>query len=86
MTHVATLVTMGPRARRTLAAKWFLQGFRLSGKNFSGEQYDDIKYPALTSILLAEFARIYDAEVEASQNARDKAGAARGLTRSNEAK
>lgn len=55
-------MTMTPRALRAHAARWFLRGFRLSGKGFHGENYDTTKHPSLESLLLAEFDRIYDAE------------------------
>lgn len=54
-----TLITMSPAAHRALAAKWFLLGFRLSGKGFHGENYDVKRFPGLVSLLLAEFDRVY---------------------------
>jgi hypothetical protein len=42
------------------AAKWFLIGFSNSGRGFNGDNYDTSKHPALESILLAEFSRVYD--------------------------
>ena len=51
---------MTPAARRALAAKWFLIGFSNSGRGFNGDNYDPQKHPALESILLAEFDRVYE--------------------------
>lgn len=73
---------MSPHAVRALAAKWFLRGFRLSGKGFHGENYDPIKYPALTALLLTEFGRIYKVPDQDSGNGpRPTRGAPKGRKR-----
>ena len=51
---------MTPAARRALAVKWALAGFAASGKGFNGECYDREKYPAVESMLIAHFEKLYD--------------------------
>lgn len=55
-------VLISRAALRAFAERWFLLGFRLSGRGFHGETYDDHKYPALRQLLLAEFTRVWDRE------------------------
>lgn len=67
-----TLLTMSPGAHRALAAKWFLMGFKMSGRQFHGENYDAAKYPSLVSLLLSEFHRVYNSERQSRQDQRDR--------------
>lgn len=46
-------------ARRAFAEYWWLRGFAASGKGFHGETYDTEKHPAITAILVTEFARLW---------------------------
>ena len=46
-------------ARRAHAEYWWLKGFAASGRGFHGETYDATRYPALRSILITEFDRLW---------------------------
>ena len=60
---VRRLLTMSPIAQKLLARRWFLRGFAASGRGFHGEIYNPKKHPALTSLLCAEFDRIWKQEI-----------------------
>ena len=53
------LFTMNSVALRALAAQWFMRGFAHSGRGFNGETFDLSKHPALESLLMSEFERVY---------------------------
>lgn len=55
--RVSFLMTFA--ARRAFAEYWWLRGFAASGKGFHGETYDRERHPAITAILVTEFARLW---------------------------
>lgn len=78
---MSTLVTLSPRAAKAHAAKWFLAGFKRSGKGFHGEAYDEQKYPALKSLLLSEFERAYDEDRSGTAASKDAGNGSRPTRR-----
>lgn len=53
-------VLMTPAARKALVIKAALAGFAASGVGFNGSNYDREKYPAIESMLIAHFEKLYE--------------------------
>jgi hypothetical protein len=68
------LLTMSRKALRLVAGRWFLAGFKLSGRGMNGETADLDASPATRRLLMTEFARLWTEdsrreEVAAAQRA-----------------